>query len=77
AIAVIGTDLAHAVPLATLAGLGHLQLGNVDFTLLGSLLLGSIPGTALGSQLGIHLPEAILRRGLAGILFVTGLKFAF
>lgn len=77
AIAVVGTDLAHAVPLATVAGLGHLQLGNVDFTLLGSLLLGSIPGTALGSQLGIHLPETMLRRGLAGILFFTGLKFAF
>lgn len=76
-IAVIGTDLAHAVPLAALAGLGHLQLGNVDIMLLGSLLLGSIPGTALGSQLGLHLPETILRRGLAGILFVTGLKFAF
>ncbi len=77
AIAVVGTDLAHAVPLAALAGLGHMQLGNVDMALLGSLLLGSIPGTALGSQLGIHLPETMLRRGLAGILFITGLKFAF
>jgi hypothetical protein len=77
AIAVVGTDLAHAVPLAALGGLGHLQLGNVDLTLLGSLLLGSIPGTALGSQLGIHLPERMLRRGLAGLLFLTGVKFAF
>lgn len=77
AIAIVGTDLAHAVPLAALAGVGHLQLGNVDLILLGSLLLGSIPGTALGSQLGIHLPEQLLRRGLAGLLFLTGLKFAF
>jgi len=76
-VAVVGTDLAHAVPLAAIAGLGHFQLGNVDTTLLGSLLLGSIPGTALGSHLAQHIPEAAMRCGLAGILFFTGLKFVF
>jgi|TARA_B100000959_G_scaffold61351_2_gene64499 hypothetical protein len=76
-VAVVGTDLAHAVPLAALAGFGHFELGNVDIALLGSLLLGSIPGTAIGSQLGFYLPEHVLRRWLAGILLLTGLKFAF
>ncbi|MCP4992676.1 MAG: sulfite exporter TauE/SafE family protein [Gammaproteobacteria bacterium] len=76
-VMVVGTDLAHAVPLAAIAGLGHFQLGNVDTTLLGSLLLGSIPGTALGSHLAQHISEVAMRRGLAGILFFTGLKFVF
>lgn len=76
-VSVVGTDLAHAVPLAAIAGFGHYQLGNVDFTLLWSLLLGSIPGTALGSQLAHYMPEVAMRRGLAGILLLTGLKFAF
>lgn len=75
AISVVGTDLAHALPLAVIASLGHWQLGTIDFSLLGSLLLGSIPGTALGSQLALHLSENILRRGLAGLLLITGLKF--
>ncbi len=76
-VSVVGTDLAHAVPLAAIAGFGHFQLGNVDTTLLWSLLLGSIPGTALGSHLAHYMPEVAMRRGLAGILFLTGLKFAF
>lgn len=76
-LTVVGTDLVHAVPLTLIAGLGHLQLGSVDFTLLGALLLGSIPGTALGSYLGQRVPETFLRRGLASLLLVTGLKFAF
>ena len=44
----VGTDIAHAIPLTLLAGLGHLSIGNVDIALLGSLLLGSIPGIVLG-----------------------------
>jgi len=76
-VSVVGTDLAHAVPLAAIAGFGHFQLGNVDLNLLWSLLLGSIPGTALGSQLAHYMPEVAMRRGLAGILLLTGLKFAF
>jgi uncharacterized protein len=40
----VGTDLAHAIPLALIAGLGHLSLGNVNYSLLINLLLGSIPG---------------------------------
>jgi len=74
---VVGTDLAHAVPLAALAGLGHLHLGNVDFVLLGSLLLGSLPGVALGARLATRLSENLLRRLLSALLLALGLGFAF
>ena len=39
----VGTDLAHAIPLALVAGAGHLMLGNTDFALLGNLLVGLDP----------------------------------
>jgi len=73
---IVGTDLAHAVPLTAVAGLGHAHLGSVDYTLLGSLLLGSLPGIYLGSHLGIRLPDAVTRPLLAGMLLLIGVKFA-
>lgn len=72
---VVGTDLAHAIPLTAVAGLGHLSLGHVDFGLLGSLLIGSLPGIWIGSHIGAKIPEKILRPILASILMVIGLKF--
>lgn len=76
-VAVVGSDLAHAVPLALIAGLGHLRLGTVDFDLLGALLLGSLPGIWLGSHLGLRAPERWVRPALAGMLLFIGLRFAF
>nr|WP_232023949.1 sulfite exporter TauE/SafE family protein [Sulfurivermis fontis] len=70
--AIVGTDIAHAVPLALVAGLGHLQLGNVDGTLLASLLLGSVPGIVLGTRLGLRLPEHVVRPLLASFLLFIG-----
>lgn len=72
---VVGTDLAHAVPVAALAGLGHLQLGAVDFQLLGYLLLGSLPGIFLGTRLGTQLSETIVRGVLASLLLTLGVRF--
>lgn len=72
---VVGTDLAHAIPLTAIAGIGHWALGNVNFTLLGSLLIGSLPGIWIGSHLGAKIPEKILRPILASILLLIGLKF--
>ncbi|MEJ2762346.1 MAG: sulfite exporter TauE/SafE family protein [Gammaproteobacteria bacterium] len=46
-ITIVGTDLAHAVPITLIAGLGHAHLGTVNFTLLASLLVGSLPGIYL------------------------------
>jgi hypothetical protein len=72
---IVGTDLAHAIPLTAVAGLGHLSLGNFDLQLLGSLLLGSVPGIWIGSHLSAKIPEHYLRPVLATLLFVIGLKF--
>lgn len=74
-IQIVGTDLAHAVPLTLVGGLVHLSLGNVDYALLGALLLGSIPAIHLGSKIGQKLPETLLRNILAGLLMVLGIKY--
>lgn len=76
AISIVGTDLAHAVPITAIAGLGHAHLGTVDYLLLGSLLLGSIPGIYLGGNLGTHLPERFLRPVLASMLLIIGIRLA-
>jgi uncharacterized membrane protein YfcA len=70
---VVGSDLAHAIPLVTVAGLGHLQLGNIDYRLLMGLLLGSIPGIYIGSTLSSRLPEVLMRRILACVLLAMGI----
>lgn len=68
----VGTDIAHAVPLTLVAGLGHAQLGTVDIGLLGSLLIGSLPGITFGSMLSSRVPEALLRSVLAAMLLLVG-----
>ena len=70
----IGSDIAHAVPLTLIAGFGHWLIGSVDFGLLGSLLVGSIPGVVIGSAFGPRLPEPALRMVLATILAIVGVK---
>ncbi|MAD57924.1 MAG: hypothetical protein CMK44_05040 [Porticoccus sp.] len=73
---IIGTDIAHAVPLTLIAGLSHLfLLGNVDLVLLISLLFGSLPAIHLGAKLAARIPSEILQPFLAVILLGIGLKF--
>jgi hypothetical protein len=74
---IVGTDLAHAIPLTAVAGLGHLHMGNVDFVLLGSLLIGSLPGIWVGSHLSAKIPEQFLRPLLASVLMLIGAKFVW
>ncbi|MGZ8161367.1 MAG: TSUP family transporter, partial [Methylobacter sp.] len=71
------TDLAHAIPLTAVAGIGHLCMGNVNFMLLGSLLIGSLPGIYAGSHLSAKIPERVLRPLLASILMLIGVKFVW
>ena len=76
-IKIVGTDLAHAVPLTAVAGLGHAVIGTVDYGILMSLLLGSLPGIYIGSHLASRLPEHIVRPALAGMLLLIGVRLAF
>ncbi|MBI5919414.1 MAG: sulfite exporter TauE/SafE family protein [Nitrosomonadales bacterium] len=76
-VKLVGTDIAHAVPLTLVAGLGHAAIGTVDFGLLGALLVGSLPGIWLGSHLSARIPEKVLRTVLATMLFIIGLKLLF
>jgi uncharacterized membrane protein YfcA len=71
---VVGTDIAHAVPLTLVAGIGHATLGHVDWGLLGALLIGSIPGIWLGAQLTRKMPEKLVRALLCAALVTAGLK---
>jgi len=70
----VGTDIAHAVPLTLLAGLGHASLGHMDAAVLGYLLMGSIPAVLLASRLALRLPHRVLRILLALMLAIVGLK---
>jgi uncharacterized protein len=71
---IVGSDIAHAVPLTLVAGMGHWYLGNVDFNLLASLLLGSIPGVIIGSLIGSGASDRVLRPLLAAVLLLVGSK---
>jgi len=71
---IVGSDIAHAVPLTLVAGIGHATLGNVNWPLLVPLLIGSIPGIWLGAQLTRKLPEGLVRGLLCGSLVLAGLK---
>jgi len=73
----VGSDVAHAVPLTLIAGMGHWMLGSVDWHLLVSLLVGSLPGIVVGSLLSSKAPEALLRNVLAATLILVGVKLAF
>jgi hypothetical protein len=68
---IVGSDIAHAVPLTLVAGAGHWFLGAVDWHLMGVLLLGSLPGIVIGSFAAVRVPQAVLRVVLASILIVV------
>ncbi|HZL58438.1 MAG TPA: sulfite exporter TauE/SafE family protein [Stellaceae bacterium] len=76
-VRIVGSDIAHAVPLTLLAGMGHWIMGSIDTHLLGSLLVGSIPGIVIGSYGATRVPDAVLRFVLAGTLILAGSKLIF
>lgn len=73
----VGTDIAHAIPLSLLAGFGYCLAGHIDYNLLVALLLGSLPAALLGSLFATHLSGSKLRYLLAAILSFSALKLIF
>ncbi len=71
---IVGSDIAHAVPLTLLAGIGHWMLSSIDWSLLGSLLIGSIPGILIGSYAAGRVPDHVLRLILAATLLLVGTR---
>jgi hypothetical protein len=70
----VGTDIAHAVPLTLVAGIGHATLGHVDVGLLAALLVGSLPGIWLGARLTRRMPDRLVRALLCAALVTAGIK---
>jgi hypothetical protein len=73
----VGSDIAHAVPLTLIGGIGHWLMGSMDWHLLISLLSGSIPGVIIGSLLSSRAPDRVLRPILASTLGVVGIRLFF
>jgi uncharacterized membrane protein YfcA len=68
---VVGSDIAHAVPLTLAGGVGHWLLGSVDWHILLSLLVGSLPGIVLGGNVSVRIPDRALRWLLASVLILV------
>lgn len=75
-VRIVGTDIAHAVPLTFIAGFGYLVAGYVDLVLLASLLLGSLPAIHLGSRVSAQVPDKLLQRVLILILLSLGVYYS-
>ncbi len=71
---IVAADIAYAVPLTLVAGLGHASLGSVDWHLLVTLLAGSLPGIWLGTHLMSKTPERLIRSLLSVLLAYAGTK---
>jgi uncharacterized protein len=74
---IVGSDIAHAVPLTLVAGIGHWWIGSVAWLALGPLLVGSVPGILIGSYAAVRVPAAVLRPILAATLCLVGSRLLF
>ncbi|PPE72885.1 hypothetical protein C3942_15785 [Solimonas fluminis] len=72
-ISLVGSDLAHAVLITGIAGIGHAGIGTVNYSMLGFLLIGAIPGIWIGSRIGFRLSDKALKKTIAGLLIFIAL----
>jgi uncharacterized membrane protein YfcA len=75
-VRIVGSDIAHAVPLTLIAGLGHGIMGSIDLHVLLALLVGSLPGIFAGSLISAWVSDASLRYLLAAALILVGIKLS-
>jgi uncharacterized membrane protein YfcA len=73
----VATDIAHALPMTLIGGLGHAFLGHVNFNVLAALLLGSIPGVLIASRITIRLPARVTRTLIALMLGAVSERLLF
>jgi hypothetical protein len=73
----VATDIAHALPITLIAGLGHAFLGHVNFNVLAALLLGSIPGVLIASRVTLRLPARVTRTLIALMLGTVSERMLF
>lgn len=73
----VATDIAHALPVTLIAGLGHVLLGHVNFNVLAAMLLGSIPGVLIASRLTLRLPARVIRTLIAVMLGTISERMLF
>ncbi len=76
-IRIVGSDIAHAVPLTLVAGIGHWAIGTIDWALLLSLLVGSVPGILIASHYAPRVKDGVLRTLLGAVLTIVGLRLLF
>jgi hypothetical protein len=74
---IVGSDIAHAVPLTLLAGIGHSILGTINWTILLSLLCGSLPAIVVSSIAATRVSDKAVRFALASVLLLVCARFWF
>ncbi|MBS0274623.1 MAG: sulfite exporter TauE/SafE family protein [Proteobacteria bacterium] len=74
---IVGSDIAHAVPLTLIAGLGHASLGLINWHVLSSLLVGSIPAIIVMSIVSARASDTAVRVTLAIVLIAVCIRFWF
>jgi uncharacterized protein len=74
---IVGSDIAHAVPLTLVAGLGHSALGLINWHVLESLLVGSIPAIVVMSIVSARASDTAVRVTLAIVLIAVCVRFWF
>lgn len=73
-VQIAASDVAHAVPLTLIAGIGHWLMGSVNVALMEALLTGSIPGVIAGSLLATRASDSVLRPTLGLIVLTVSVR---